>query len=88
MEFISPIFDLYSDYLIVNQGQSTATGLSTLLENKISHDSITCSLTSCDYSSRHLWSVVKPFAQQLSMSGSVLVADDTVEEKLIWMKMI
>lgn len=81
MEFISPIFDLYSDYLIVNQGQNTSTGLSNLLDNKISHDSITRSLSNSDYSSKDLWSVVKPFAQQISFPDAVLVLDDTIEEK-------
>lgn len=81
MEFISPIFDLYSDYLIVNQGQNTATGLSTLLENKISHDSITRSLNACTYESKHLWSVVKPLVYQNISSDAVLCIDDTIEEK-------
>lgn len=44
MHFISPVFDLYSDYLLVNQGQSTATGLSALVDGKLSHDAITRSL--------------------------------------------
>lgn len=81
MEFISPIFDLYSDYLIVNQGQNTATGLSTLLENKISHDAITRSLNTCTYESKHLWSVVKPLVYQNVSSDAVLCIDDTIEEK-------
>jgi hypothetical protein len=40
MDFVSPFFDLYSDYLLVNQGQTTATGLSALLDGKLSHDTI------------------------------------------------
>ena len=81
MEFVSPIFDLYSDYLIVNQGQSTATGLSTLLDNLISHDSITRSLSASTYESKHLWSVVKPFVHQNTSIDAVLCLDDTIEEK-------
>ena len=81
MEFISPIFDLYSDYLLVNQGQPTATRLSTLVEGKLSHDAITRSLTQQDYGSRQLWQVVKPFVSQMAQEDGVLIADDTVEEK-------
>ena len=81
MEFLSPIFDLYSDYLIVNQGQSTATGLSTLLDNQVSHDSITRSLNSAIYESKHLWSVVKPFIHQNTSLDAVLCLDDTIEQK-------
>ncbi len=44
MEFVSPIFDLYSDYLLVNQGQPTATRLAALVDGKLSHDAITRSL--------------------------------------------
>lgn len=49
MHFVSPVFDLYSDYLLVNQGQSTATGLAALVEDKLSHDAITRSLHQQDY---------------------------------------
>lgn len=48
MNFVSPVFDLYSDYLLVNQGQTTATGLSALVEGKLSHDAITRSLHQLD----------------------------------------
>ena len=33
--------DLYSDYLISINNQATATGLSAILDNEISHDYIT-----------------------------------------------
>lgn len=81
MDFVSPIFDLYSDYLLVNQGQSTATGLSALVDGKLSHDAITRSLHEQTYTSAHLWQVVKPFVQQIACSNAVLTLDDTVEAK-------
>jgi hypothetical protein len=34
------MLDLYSDYLISAFGQTTATGLSALLNGEISHDSV------------------------------------------------
>ncbi len=34
------LLDLYSDYLISAFGQTTATGLSALLNSEISHDSV------------------------------------------------
>ncbi|GAB4030784.1 transposase [Spirosoma gilvum] len=81
MRFVSPVFDLYSDYLLVNQGQTTATGLSTLVEGKLSHDAITRSLHQLDYGSPQLWQVVKPFLQQITDPNAVLTLDDTVEPK-------
>lgn len=81
MHFVSPVFDLYSDYLLVNQGQSTATGLSALLEGKLSHDAITRSLHQQPYGSAQLWQVVKPFVEQIADPNAVLTLDDTVEPK-------
>jgi hypothetical protein len=37
----NPLLDLYSDYLISSFAQTTATGLSLLLDNEYSHDQIT-----------------------------------------------
>lgn len=73
--------DLYSDYLVVNQGQATATRLSALLEGHFSHDQLTRSLNQTDLGSAQLWQIVKPFVQQVARPDGVLVLDDTVEEK-------
>lgn len=73
--------DLYSDYLVVNQGQATATRLAELLEGHFSHDRLTRSLNQADYGSAQLWQIVKPFVQQVAQPEAVLVLDDTVEEK-------
>lgn len=73
--------DLYSDYLVVNQGQASATRLAALLEQHFSHDQFTRSLAQADYGSADLWKVVKPFAKQIASAQAVLVLDDTVEAK-------
>jgi hypothetical protein len=38
---IPDIFDLYTDYLITSFSHTTATGLSGLVDNAISHDPVT-----------------------------------------------
>lgn len=81
MNFISPVFDLYTDYLIVNQGQTTATGLEALLEGKLKHDSVTRSLNEKDYGSKDLWIAVKQFVRKIETKEGVLILDDTIEEK-------
>jgi Transposase DDE domain len=81
MDFISPVFDLYTDYLIVNQGQTTATGLEALLEGKLKHDSVTRALSEKDYNSKDLWIAVKKFVRQIQTTEGVLILDDTIEEK-------
>jgi len=35
------LLEVYSDYLIISSSQTTATGLSKVLDNKTSHDSFT-----------------------------------------------
>lgn len=77
--FISPIFDLYSDYLIVNPNQATARGLAALVEGNVSHDAITRSLSEQTYGSAQLWQVVKPMGRQIQQPDGVLILDDTVE---------
>jgi IS4 transposase len=75
------LLDLYSDYLISSFGQTTATGLSALLEGRISHDRITRGLASRPLTSRDLWKRVKPLARQIQEPDGVLIFDDSVEEK-------
>jgi hypothetical protein len=81
MPLLSPLADLYSDYLIVNQGQATATELSSLVEGNYSHDSVTRMLHQCNYTSADLWKYVKPMVREKQSSNGVLIFDDTIEEK-------
>lgn len=78
---MTQVIDLYSDYLIVNQGQATATGLSALLDNDVKHDTITRHLSSRDYSSKELWQMAKPLVKKISSNEAVLILDDTIEAK-------
>lgn len=75
------LLDLYTDYLISSFGQTTATGLSRLLNGEVSHDQITRFLTSPAKTSAQLWRVVKPMLRQVEQDDAVLVLDDSIEEK-------
>lgn len=76
------LLDLYSDYLISSFGQTTATGLSRLLDGQVSHDRITRFLSKQDYTSRDLWHLVKPKVRQIeSAQDGVIIFDDTILEK-------
>jgi hypothetical protein len=75
------LLDLYTDYLISSFGQVTATGLSQLLDGKVSHDQITRFLASPAKTSADLWRVVKPLVRQVESDDAVLVIDDSIEEK-------
>ena len=43
------LLELYSDYLLCSFGATTATGLSALLEGRLSHDRVTRFLSKADY---------------------------------------
>lgn len=73
--------DLYTDYLIASFGQTTATGLSRLLDEEISHDRITRLLSSQRQTAADLWRAVKPLVRQVEREDAVLIIDDTIEEK-------
>lgn len=80
MTKILPLHDLYSDYLIVNQGAATAVGLSAMIEGQVSHDAITRCLHKDDYGSAQLWQAVKPLVRELDPKNAFLIVDDTLDE--------
>lgn len=75
------LLDLYSDYLISAFGQTTATGLSALLNGEISHDSVQRFLAGERRTSADLWQVVKPHVRKIESAEGVLIVDDSIAEK-------
>jgi hypothetical protein len=75
------ILDLYSDYLLYSSGQTTATGLSTILEGSVSHDKITRSLSTEIFDEKTLWKKVKKFVRAYEAEDACLIFDDTIVEK-------
>ena len=61
----NPLLELYSDYLLSSFAQTTATGLSRLLDNAYSHDQITRFLAGAELTSRDLWRLAKKPAKPL-----------------------
>jgi hypothetical protein len=47
--------ELYTDYLISTFGAATATGMSAMLDDVISHDRVTRFLAEREYTSKDLW---------------------------------
>jgi hypothetical protein len=78
---MADLLDLYSDYLLSSQGQTTATGLSSLLDGAIGHDQVTRFLSGQPLSSRELWLQVKPLVRAHESEEGCLVFDDTIAEK-------
>jgi len=55
--------------------------MSRVLDNHVSHDKITRLLSSGTIDERRLWLEAKPICEELSSSESVLIIDDSIEEK-------
>ncbi len=75
------MIDLYSDYLICSSSATTSTGLSRVVDGKVSHDQVTRFLSSRDFDSRDLWLSVKKHIRQIESPDGVLIIDDTIEHK-------
>lgn len=75
------LLDLYADYLISSFGPTTATGLSRLLDARLSHDKITRFLSERTFTSGNLWQIVKPLVRQVQNENAVLVIDDSIVHK-------
>ena len=75
------MLDLYSDYLLASFSQTSATGLSNLMNGEISHDQVTRFLWQEKKTSRHLWHIAKPFQRKINTCEGVLILDDSIEDK-------
>ena len=75
------ILDLYSDYLLYSTGQTTATGLSKLLDMQLSHDKITRFLSTEAFDEKKLWKKVKKLVRIFEDENASIIFDDTVIEK-------
>jgi hypothetical protein len=73
--------DLYTDYLLSSFGQTSATGLSRLVDGDISHDSISRLLSRNNFSSKSLWQKVKPLVRKHETAEGCLIFDDIIVEK-------
>lgn len=73
--------DLYTDYLLSSFGRATATGLSSLLDGSVSHDTVTRHLSREVDPGKELWLAVKPLIREHGRDDACLIVDDTIVEK-------
>ena len=76
------LLDLYTDYLLISFGQTTATGLSKLMDGAISHDQVSRMLASPRMTSKDWWRMVKPQVRKIERADGVMIVDDSIEEKV------
>jgi hypothetical protein len=75
------LLDLYSDYLLSSLSATTATGLSELMRNKISHDQVSRMLNSRRLEPKDWWRMVKPQVRSMQREDGVMIIDDSIVEK-------
>ncbi len=75
------MLDIYSDYLIASFSQTSATGLSNLVNGEISHDQVTRFLSQEKKTAKDLWLIAKPLVKKIQSPQGVLIIDDSIEEK-------
>jgi len=75
------MLDLYSDYLLASFSQTSATGLSNLMNGEISHNQVTRFLSQEQKTSKDLWLIAKPFVKKIQSADGVLIIDDSIQEK-------
>ena len=75
------LLDLYTDFLQVNFGLATATGLSRLQDGAVSHDKITRMLASINNTSKELWLNAKPLVRKHENTNACLIFDDSLLHK-------
>ena len=75
------ILDAYTDFLLSSFSIVTATGLAQLLDNGYSHDQISRFLSQGKFDNKDFWKCIKRLIRQVETDTSVLVIDDTLEEK-------
>ena len=73
--------ELYTDYLISGNSYATATGLSAMMDNEISHDQVTRFLSKNKFTSKELWRKVKRTVREVESNDACLIFDDTIQEK-------
>ena len=66
------LFDLYSDYLLSSFAATTATGMSALMDNTISHDQVSRML--------NWWQMVKSAVRTMQGEEGVITNDSIVEK--------
>lgn len=77
----SQILEIYTDFLLSSFTLVTATGLAKLLDNGYSHDQISRFLSQGKFDNKDFWKCMKRLIRQVETDTSVLVIDDTIEEK-------
>ncbi|MCO6489207.1 MAG: transposase [Phaeodactylibacter sp.] len=75
------LLDLYSDYLLASFRMATATGLSELTDQALSHDKVSRFLGQEAFTAKDYWYCIKRLVRSVEHPDAIIKIDDTIEEK-------
>ena len=75
------LLDLYSDYLLSSFSATTATGLSRLMNNDLSHDQISRMLNSQELAPKDWWLMIKRHVRAMEDENGTMTIGDSILEK-------
>jgi len=75
------LLDLYSDYLLASFRMATATGLSELTNQALSHDKISRFLGQEAFTAKDYWYCIKRLVRRVEHADAIIKIDDTIENK-------
>jgi hypothetical protein len=78
---VSQVNDIYTDYLIIQNAQATATGCAELLDDQVKHDAFTRMLSKGNYNAQYVWSKNKSKVRQIANADGALILDNTICHK-------
>jgi hypothetical protein len=70
------LLDLYSDYLMASFRMATATDLSELTDQALSHDKISRFLGQEEFTSKDYWRVIKPLVRKVEHCDAVIKIEE------------
>lgn len=78
---VNNLSELYEELLLISPGLVTATGISKVMDNEVSHDKITRLLSGGTFSEIYIWRKAKPLCHEIATEASVFIIDDSIQEK-------
>ena len=81
---VNNLSELYEEMLLISPGLVTATGISKVMDNEVSHDKITRLLSGGIFSEKYIWQKAKPLCHEIATEAAVFIIDGQHSGKAIY----
>ena len=78
---VNNLSELYEEMLLISPGLVTATGISKVMDNEVSHDKITRLLSGGIFSEKYIWQKAKSLCHEIATEAAVFIIDDSIQGK-------